>query len=142
MTENDFLISRALTVYNAQYSSNIKVEDCLIISIPAGKQADRGYEITTPELSKFFRIRYFVKFSQMDREGWCRLEVAPPYDPGVLGDEVYVIRSQMDRYWHSVYPFNPINPYGWPVGIIITEKGNPIITEDGLFIVDEEYANL
>lgn len=141
MTESEFLITRALTVYNAQYGGHVKVEDCAIVSIPPGEQADRGYEITTPEGSRYFRIRYYFTFGNMDREGWARLEVAPPYTPGALGDEVYVIRSIMDSYWNREggYPFTPINPWGIPLGCIITEKGHPIISEDGKFLVIEGY---
>lgn len=142
MTESEFLITRALAVYNAKYRGNVKVKDCAICSIPAGTQADRGYEITTPQGSKYFRIRYYFKFGNLDREGVVRLEVAPPYMPGVLGDEVYVIRSIMDNYWRveEGYPFLPINPWNLPAGIIITERGSPIITEQGAFMVVEGYA--
>lgn len=142
MTESEFLITRALAVYKNRYGGNIKVEDCIIASIPPGEQADRGYEITTPNGSRYFRIRYYFVFGNQDQEGWGRLEVAPPYTPGALGDEVYVIRGVVDRHWvHEGYPFNPINPWGLPLGVIITEEGHPIISEDGKFLVVEGYEN-
>lgn len=143
LTESEFLITRALAVYNTVYNGNIKVDECFICSIPPGSQADRGYEITTPEGSRYFRIRYYFKFGQMDREGVVRMEVAPPYMPGVLGDEVYAIRSIMDTYWRHEggYPFEPINPWELPAGLIVTEKGSPIITENGHFMVVEGYQD-
>lgn len=141
MTESEFLISRALAVYRARYGGNIKTSDCYIMSIPPGQHADRGYEITTPGGSAYFRIRYYFNFGNMDREGWIRLEVCPPYTPGALGDEVYVIRSIMDTYWgrERGYQFKPIDPIQLPDGVIVTEEGDPIISEEGQFLVMEGY---
>lgn len=137
MTESEFLISRALRVYNQKYGRDIKVEDCHITSISPNVTADRAYEITTPEKSEYFRIRYYIRFGDRDSDGWARLEVAPPYHKGILGDEVYAIRSTVDEYWRSQYHFNPLNPEGWPLGSILTEHGTPILSEEGAFMVVE-----
>lgn len=137
MTEVEFLISRALRVYNDQYGRDIKLEDCHISSIAPNVNSDKAYEITTPEKSIYFRIRYYIKFGERDHDGWVRLELTPQYHKGILGDEVYAIRGTVDEYWKSQYLFNPINPEGWPDGCILTEHGAPVITEDGIFTVSE-----
>lgn len=137
MTEDEFLISRALRVYNDQYGRDISMDDCYITSIAPNVNSDKAYEITTPDKSPYFRIRYYIKFGERDHDGWARLEVTPQYLKGVLGDEVYAIRGTVDSYWRSQYLFNPINQEGWPPGCILTEYGAPILSEDGLFMVAE-----
>lgn len=142
MTESEFLISRALAVFNSQYSRDIKVQDCDIISILPDPQSARGYEITTPRGSEFFRIRYYFKWDTVDKSMPARLEVTMPYKDGELGDEVYVIHSLMDVYWESEggYKFDPIKPDDGIIGLIVSEFGVPIITEDGVFLIQERYA--
>lgn len=131
-TENEFLISRALAIFNEQYQRDIKAEDCEITSIPHDPHSDRGYEITTPAKDRFFRIHFYIKFTNNDRSAPVRLEVTPPYITGMLGDEVYVIRSGVDDWYrHSgLYKFSPIIPLDVPTGTIITEHGIPIMAED------------
>lgn len=142
MTESEFLISRALAVFNSQYSRNIKVQDCDIVSILPDPQSARGYEITTPRGSEFFRIRYYFKWDTVDKNMPARLEVTMPYKDGELGDEVYVIHSLMDVYWEAEggYKFDPIKPDNGLIGLIVSEFGIPIITEDGVFWIQEQYA--
>lgn len=139
--EREFLIKRALNVFNRKYGRDVKVEDCDIYSIPIDIHSDRAYEIITPEASEFFRIRFYFKFGNMDREGNVRLEVSMPFGQGELGDEVYIVRSEIDKYWHSVnmYRFDHIVSKHVPMGVITTEAGEPILTEQGLFIVAEGY---
>lgn len=137
MTENEFLITRALNVFNAQYGRDIKVADCHIFTIEVDGQSDRAYEITTPTKSDYLRIRLFITFSNSDRDSEARLEVTMPYLPGQLGDEVYVIRSDVDEYWKGDYRFDPIIPMVIPNGCIVTENNIPILTEDGRFIIVE-----
>lgn len=138
MTEQEFLISRALGVFNPQYGRNIKVENCEIKTIPADPQSDRGYEITTPHESTFFRIRFYVRFADMDRTIPARLEVTMPYVNGALGDEVYVIHSAIANFWRTEgYKFDPIVPRGVPFGAIIAQNEDLITTEDGKVLIME-----
>lgn len=141
MTESEFLISRALAVFNTQYKRDIKVQDCDIISIKPDPQSARGYEITTPRGSEFFRIRYYFKWDTVDKGMPARLEVTMPYKDGELGDEVYVIHSLMDVYWEAEggYKFDDIGPNLELPGLIISEFGVPIVTESGLFWIQEKY---
>ena len=139
MTEKEFLISRALGVFNTQYGRNIQVKDCDIFSIPNDPQSDRGYEITTPRASDFFRIHLYVRLSLRDAAIPARLEVNMPYNVGELGDEVFVIRTEVASSWRDEgYRFDPII-LEVPFGAIIQEDGAPIVTEAGRFCV-MEYA--
>lgn len=139
MTEKEFLISRALGVFNPQYGRNIKVEDCEIISISPDPMSDRGYEITTPDEkdSEFFRIRLYVKFDRMDRSIPARLDVSMPYINGALGDEVYVILTYVSEMWREEYRFDPLDPNELPFGVILQEDGAPILQENGKFTLVE-----
>lgn len=137
MTENEFLISRALNVFNAQYRRNIKVEHCAIVSMEPDVQSDRAYEITTPNHSEFFRIRLYLKFGRLDLDSVAVLEVTMPYLEGELGDEVYVIMSQLSAYWRTVYKFDDTPGGTAPNGAIVTEDDIPIVTEYGRFIIKE-----
>lgn len=137
MTEKEFLISRALGVFNPQYGRNIKVEDCEIISIAPDHQSDRGYEITTPDKTEFFRIRLYVKFDRIDRSIPARLDVSMPYVQGALGDEVYVILTYVADMWREEYKFDPLDPNVWPFGTILQEDGSPIMTEAQKYLVVE-----
>lgn len=139
LTENEFLISRALGIFNEQYHRDIKVEDCDIFSIEPDPHSDRGYEITTPLKSEFFRIRFYIKFTDNDRSMPVLLEVTPPYITGKLGDEVYVIHSGVDIWYRAsgTYKFNPLTPGEIPAGTIVTERGLPIVSEDGAYLVVE-----
>lgn len=139
--EREFLISRALAVFNRKYRKNIKVEECDIWSISTDIHSDRAYEIITPNASEFFRIRFFFKFSNYDRSGDVRLEVAQPYGHATLGDEVYVIRSEVDNNLLGVngYQFEWIASSILPQGVIVTEDRIPIMTENGRFTVLEGY---
>lgn len=141
MSENEFLITRALNVYNDQFQRKIKVSDCAIASIPPDPHSDRGYEITTPDQSQFFRIRFYVKLADNDRSIPVRLEVKAPFVDRALGDEVYVIHAGIDNWYRTsgTYKFNPIVPEGLPFGVMVTEDGIPMITEDGAFLVIELY---
>lgn len=139
ITENEFLISRALSIYNEQYHRDIKVVDCEITSIPHDPHSDRGYEISTPSKDPYFRIHFYIKFTNNDRSAPVRLEVTPPYVIGALGDEVYVVRSGVDEWYRlsGMYKFAPITPLDVPEGTFITERGIPFITEQGSFLVVE-----
>lgn len=139
LTENEFLISRALSIYNEQYHRDIKVADCEITSIPHDPHSDRGYEITTPTKDQFFRIHFYVKFTNNDRSAPVRLEVTPPYVVGALGDEVFVVRSGIDEWYRSsgMYRFTPIVPMDVPPGTFITERGIPLVTEYEAFLISE-----
>lgn len=139
MTEKEFLISRALNVFNSQYGRNILVEHCEIFSIPTNVQSDRAYEITTPNFSEFFRIRLYVKFDRMDKDIPAPLEVTMPYIDGKLGDEVYVVLCYVADYWRNQgYKFDPIVVTELPWGVIIQEDEKPITTEAGRFMVVED----
>lgn len=142
-SESVFLISRALGIYNEQYGRKIKVEDCSIVSIPNDPHSDRGYEIMTAEKSPFFRIRFYVKFTDNDRAIPVRLEVSPPFVDRALGDEVYVIHAGIDNWYRTdgIYKFAPIIPPGLPFGIIVTEDQWPMVAEDGAYFVLERYKD-
>lgn len=141
MSESEFLITRALNIYNDQYQRAIKVSDCKIVSIFNDPHSDRGYEITTPEQSPYFRIRFFVKFTDNDRAIPIRIEVSQPYIDRALGDEVYAIHAGIDNWYRTsgTYKFAPIAQDELPFGVIITEDGIPIVTELGEFMVIEQY---
>lgn len=138
MTETEFLISRALNVFNTQYGRDIKVKDCEIISIPNDPQSNRAYEITTPGFSDFFRIHLYMRFDLRDTDIPARLEVTMPYMHGQLGDEVFVIRINVATSWRDEgYRFDPITPGNLPFGVIVQEDGKPIVTEAGRYMVME-----
>ncbi len=142
MTESEFLIQRALFVFNLTYGTDINVDACDIYSIKNDPHSDRAYEIITPRYSEFFRIRYYFTWGEYDTSTKPILEVTMPYINGRLGDEVYVIHSVMAYSWGEAdgYKFDPIEPGETIDGSIITEDGLQITTETGVYIVLEDHA--
>jgi len=138
-TEKQFLIYRALDTFNSKYNSSVKIADCNIVSINPGVNSDRGYEITTPNLSKFLVIRYYFSFMRGDRTIAPRLEVKPPYMDGRLGDEVFVIYDGMDIWYRNsgTYKFDWIIDDTTVRSVILTENRQGMMTESGLFILLE-----
>lgn len=139
LTEKQFLIKRALAVFCVQYNRKLEVEDCVINSIAPDAVSDRGYEITTPEKSATFRLRYYFRFSDVDRMSPIILEANPSYRQGELGDEVYVLHGEMDKAWRWMgpYKFDPFADGGIPNFAILTEVGIPISNENGAIWVTE-----
>lgn len=144
MNEREFLLTRALAVFNRTYNADVKVEQCDIYSISNDPHSDLAYQITTPGSSEFFRIRYYLTWSDHDSDANPYLGVSMPYRLGELGDEIYVIHSLLARSWMNQegYVFDTLTPGDDIDGVILTESGLNIVTEIGVYIVLEEAAPL
>lgn len=139
LTEKQFLIKRAVTVFNIQFNQKIDPDKCEIVSIAPDAVSHRGYEITSPDTSGTFRLRYYFRFGDADFYGRYILENAQSYRQGTLGDEVYVLHGTMAESWKwtAGYKFDPIVRPNVPFGSIVTEDDIPIVSEGGIFLVVE-----
>lgn len=139
LTEKQYLIQRALDVFNRQSGTNIQPDSCQIFSINNDIHSLRGYVITTPLGSTTLRIHMYVALSDEDMKRVSRLEVAMPYRNNELGDEVWVIHIAVDRWYrdNNVYRFDLILPNEVPNNAFVAEYGFAFQTEDGAYLVAE-----
>lgn len=139
LTEKQYLIQRALDVFNRQYGAQIQPETCEIVSINNDIHSNRGYAITTPNGSQTLRIHLYVVLAGEDQKHISRLEVAMPYRDNALGDEIWVIHIAVDRWYRdsNTYRFDIILANEVPENAFVAEYGFAFQTEDGAYITTE-----
>lgn len=135
-SEKEFLISLALSQFNAQYKRDFKVDECDIVSIANRPYTDRGYEITTNRFDDKVVLHMYVTFGSSIVLSPYRLEVQSPYQIGDIADERYVTYVGVDRYYieQGVYKFKLMLPNYSALPIIILENGSALLMESGIYI--------
>lgn len=142
LTEKEFLLTLALSKYNAQYGLDIKIEDCDIFSIPVRYNANVSYEIYTVNRTDFIRLHIHLLIENSDLLYDYRIE-SDPYTnrsgEGNLTDEVYVAMGMVDIYYVNIgrYQFKPITEAYDNSNTLLMEDGYELLFESGEQIVLE-----
>jgi hypothetical protein len=95
------ILTLALTSFNFQFHTRIKVSDCDVEVIPNNDTCDVAYEITTVRSVDFFRLRIYLTIGDKDSLRRFRLETntIPGISVGNLLDEVQVAEGTIDKYY-------------------------------------------
>lgn len=142
MSESDFLLNLALTVFNRQFNRNFTNSDFCLFSIQPPVNFDLGYEILSITDEDKLRLRIYLTINKKDDLSNFRVEVDYPSHTDGLGDEIYVALGEVDRAHmdNGTMRFRPINTCGILLNAISTEDGEYITTEDGEIIVTENVV--
>lgn len=139
VSEQEFLITKALKKYNSQYSKNLKVQDFSIVSIPTRVNFHRSYQITSLRDDDYLKLHMHLLFDSIDDLRDYRIEVEKPFETMALGDEVYVACGFIDRYWYDsgTYKFNAVSGSAELTGALKLEGIGYILLEQGSYILPE-----
>lgn len=100
LTEPEFLITYTLKIFNSHYNKDFVPQDFRIKSIVPTYDSTHGYEIYTKRTDDFLRIRLYFNITSDSKIRLIRLEQeANNYLPGINGDEIYVILTDMPSYF-------------------------------------------
>lgn len=145
LTEKQFLINFGLKYFNNQYTKNVRVDECDIVSIPARFSFERSYEITTNRLDDNVCLHIHIRFEGADGLSQYRLELDSDRtqitgNSGSLSDEVYVATGSIDPYYltSGTYKFRYIGEDPTLQTFLLQENGFPLLFEDGTPIQLEE----
>lgn len=112
LTEKQFLINLAISRFNEQYGRDIDPTTINIKSISPNYGSDLGYELQTLRKTDYLRLRMYLSFSRVDGVMPYRLEVDKTFIPDALGDEIFVTKGSVNRYYQDagIYKFRWIAP--------------------------------
>lgn len=100
LSEREFLITYTLKIFNGHYNKDFQPQDFTIKSITPSYDSTHGYEIYTKRTNDYLRIRLYFNITADSKVRLIRLEQeANNYLPGINGDEIYVILSDMPSYF-------------------------------------------
>lgn len=139
MTEAEFLIKKALDVFNPQFGKDFTVDECLISTYPTRQRYDRSYQIETVREDDFVRMHLHLNFSDRDHLSEFTMELDTEILVDQSGDELFVAYGTIDRYWleQKKYKFTQIVNNTSVLGVLLMEEGPPIVLEDGTYIIPE-----
>ena len=139
MTEAEFLIKKALDVFNPQYGRDFIVSECRVSTYPTRRRYDRSYQIETIREDDFVRMHLHLNFSDRDSLSAFDLELDTDLLVGENGDELFVAYGTIDRFWieEKKYKFAQMVNNISVLGVLLLEEGPPIVLEDGSYIIPE-----
>lgn len=138
LPEQEFLKLMVVREFNNQTSSNINWEKTIIYSVNPVEGYKHCYEINTNVPGDTIRLHLYLNVGESDLILPYSLEVRPVFQNGVLGDEVYVFRGNIDTA-HILY-----GGYKLPwIGKDITQLPVLLQTDGEAFrLVDDSFIAL
>jgi hypothetical protein len=139
MTEKEFIISLAVSAFRQQFNATILPTECDVKSIPKNTTSELGYEVYSTTLVDYLRMRIYLNFGNGDWIGPYTLETDATHVVGNLGDEVFVASGYVNDYYRTngVYKFPWLSADALTWGMFITESGEPLLMEDGGYLLTE-----
>lgn len=133
----NFIKRTALTQFNRQYGRNLKMEDFEVFSIQPCYSNTHGYEVYSINGLDKLRLHVYFSIGEIGNFWPYRLENDMSNLPGITGDEVYVMIGFVDGKYarYEGMKFGWINNRAFNLGVLLQETGDPILLEDGGYLL-------
>lgn len=141
MDQKQYILNLMIGAYNRQFRKRFNISDFDLMSITPRVKYRFGYEAFTTRTDDNFRLRAYFNFGDYDYSTLYRLESDGSGGSGNLSDEVFVCTGTLDRYFFEQglvkFKFIPPPTNNAPTEILLMENGDPLLAEDGDYILLE-----